>query len=204
MIAGMDPTNVRILFADGHPRSPFDSAWGKIFSGGKPPLRKRDLANRRVCLRHAVFAFYGYASPMTINWFRADPCKTSSWLGAFSHQVTHLPHEPSEVSRGRRSHPRTPRRSVVADLLSAAEKACGLHLSLFRSSRHMAWTAPAPRPVALTALPRTSLSSCVRTTWRTRARPKEGSAATKSSTPTSCWRYCCDQSLASWLGCPRS
>jgi hypothetical protein len=37
-----------------------------------------------------VFAFYGYASPMTINWFRADPCKSSSWLGAFSHQV--IPH----------------------------------------------------------------------------------------------------------------
>lgn len=86
----MDPSNVRILFADGHPKSPFDSAWGKIFSGGRPPLRKQDLANRRVCLRHAVFAFYGYASPMTINWFRADPCKSSSWLGAFSHQVTQI------------------------------------------------------------------------------------------------------------------
>ena len=40
VIAGVDPTSVRILFADGHPQSPFDSAWAKVFSGGRPPLRK--------------------------------------------------------------------------------------------------------------------------------------------------------------------
>ena len=81
---------MRILFADGHPRSPFDAAWGRIFSGGgktRAPLRKRDLVEERVCLRRVVFALYGYASPMTIDWFKHNECGASAWLAAFSRQV---------------------------------------------------------------------------------------------------------------------
>jgi len=87
VVAGEDPRKVRILLADGHPVSPFDSAWRHIFNPHHPVLRKGDLLGRRVCLRRVVFALYGYASPMTINWFRPDPCKTSAWLASFAQQV---------------------------------------------------------------------------------------------------------------------
>lgn len=112
VIAGVDPRDVRVVFADGHPKSPFDGAWGKIFSRGKPPLRKGELDGKGTCLRRAVFALYGYSSPMTIDWFRANPCKSSAWLGAFSHQVRTRSKTSSEgtLPRGRKkqlntSHP---------------------------------------------------------------------------------------------------
>ncbi|KAK3259410.1 hypothetical protein CYMTET_31592, partial [Cymbomonas tetramitiformis] len=87
VIAGVDPRKMRILFADGHPRSPFDEqAWTDGLSNGHKPLRKGDLKGRHVCFRKLVFALFGYASPITIDWFRANACGYSPWLQSFKSQ----------------------------------------------------------------------------------------------------------------------